>query len=236
MRGLFVTGTDTGVGKTALAASVVAALRAEGRPVRALKPLLTGLDEAPDPGWPHDHELLARAVGSAADEVVLRSFGPPVSPHLAAELAGIRIDLDALVGEIVAAGAADDATHVQPTLVVEGVGGLLVPLGDGWDVRRLAAAVGLPVLIAARPGLGTINHTLLTLEAARAGGLGIAGVVLTPWPERPDEVARSNLETIAELGEVDVATLPRVAGDPAALAIAGATLPLERWLSDRDGS
>ena len=236
MKGLFVTGTDTGVGKTALAASVVAALAAEGLPVRALKPLLTGLDEVPDPGWPHDHELLANAAGSAADEVVLRSFGPPVSPHLAAELAATPIDLDALVGEVTAAGAADDTTHVEPILVVEGVGGLLVPLGAGWDVRRLAAAVGLPVLIAARPGLGTINHTLLTLEAARAGGLVVAGVVLTPWPDRPDAVARSNLETIAELGDVEVATLPRVAADPALLATAGARLPLDRWLSDRVGS
>jgi dethiobiotin synthetase len=236
VRGLFVTGTDTGVGKTALAASVIAALRAQGRQVRALKPLLTGLDEAADPGWPHDHELLAIAAGSAAAEVVLRSFGPPVSPHLAAELAGTPIDIDALLGEIAAAGGADDATNVEPIVVVEGVGGLLVPLGVGWDVRRLAAAIGLPVLIAARPGLGPINHTLLALEAARAGGLRLVGVVLTPWPERGDEVARSNLETIAELGEVEVATLPRVAADPAVLAAAGATLPLERWLSDRDGS
>ena len=139
-----------------------------------------------------------------------------------------RYEVEALVDEIAAVGFAEDAT-----LVVEGVGGLLVPLGDGWDVRRLAAAVGLPVLIAARPGLGTINHTLLTLEAARAGGLRIAGVVLTPWPERPDEVARSNLETIERLGGVEVATLPRVAADPVLLASAGAALPLERWLSDR---
>ncbi len=228
MQGLFVTGTDTGVGKTVLAASVVAALRAEGKPVRALKPLLTGLDEPADPHWPHDHELLARAAGSSPTEVVLRSFGPPVSPHLAAALAGSPIQVEALVDEIAAVGLAEDAT-----LVVEGVGGLLVPLADGWDVRRLAAAVGLPVLIAARPGLGTINHTLLTLEAARAGSLRIAGVVLTPWPERPDAVARSNLETIERLGGVEVATLPRVAADPVLLASAGAALPLERWLSDR---
>jgi dethiobiotin synthetase len=231
MKGLFVTGTDTGVGKTVLAASVVAALRARGKPVRALKPVLTGLDEPADPHWPRDHELLARAAGSPPAEVVLRSFGPPVSPHLAAALAGTPIDVKALVDEIAVVGSADDAT-----LVVEGVGGLLVPLGDGWDVRRLAAAVGLPVLIAARPGLGTINHTLLTLEAARAGGLRIAGVVLTPWPGPPDEVAHSNLETIARLGGIEVATLPQVAADPVLLARAGAALPLERWLSDHSRS
>lgn len=226
MRGLFVTGTGTGVGKTALAASVAAALRASGVRVRALKPLLTGLDEPADPGWPHDHELLAAASGAQPSAVALRCFGPAVSPHLAAELAGVVIDPVALVEEIAAAGE-DGAT-----LVVEGVGGLLVPLGPGWDVRRLAAALGLPLLIAARPGLGTINHTLLTLEAARAGGLEVAAVVLTPWPERPDRVARSNLETIAALGGVEVATLPLLSRpDPAALAAAGAALPLDRWLS-----
>jgi len=248
VRGLFVTGTDTGVGKTVLAASVVAALRAEGTQVRALKPLVTGLDEPADPRWPHDHELLAIASGGERDQVALRSFGPPVSPHLAAELAGASIDMDALLGEIAAAGEAParestpvvegvEAPAREPTLVVEGVGGLLVPLGAGWNLRRLAASIGLPVLIAARPGLGTINHTLLTLEAARAGGLRVAGVVLTPWPEHPDRVQRSNLETIAALGEVEVATLPRVAAaDSALLAAAGALLPLERWLSDRNGN
>jgi len=237
VKGVFVTGTGTGVGKTVLAGSIVAALRARGSRVRALKPLLTGLDEPADPRWPHDHELLAIASGSEPGEVVLRSFGPAVSPHLAAELAGTPLDVGALLGEIAAAGAGDAAGLGEPTLVVEGVGGLLVPLGAGWDVRRLAASIGLPVLIAATPGLGTINHTLLTLEAARAGGLRVAGVVLTPWPERPDEIERSNLQTIAALGEVEVATLPQVAAaDPALLATAGAALPLERWLSDREGS
>ena len=229
MKGLFVTGTDTGVGKTVLTASVVAALRARGERVRVLKPLLTGLDEPADPCWPHDHELLAAAAGEHPSEVVLRSFRPAVSPHLAAELAGTPIDSGKLALEIAAVGANEGMT-----LVVEGVGGLMVPLGPGWDVRRLAAAVGLPLLIAARPGLGTINHTLLTLEAARAGGLRVAAVVLTPWPERPDRIERSNLETIAALGEVEVATLPLLPGsDPPVLARAGAALPLDRWLSDR---
>jgi dethiobiotin synthetase len=118
-------------------------------------------------------------------------------------------------------------------LVVEGVGGLLVPLADGWDVRRLAAALALPLVIAARPGLGTINHTLLTVEAARAAGLAIAGVVLTPWPDAPGEVERSNAATIASLGRVEVVGLPFVAGaDPGSLALGAARLPLGRWLGD----
>jgi dethiobiotin synthetase len=86
-------------------------------------------------------------------------------------------------------------------------------------------------VVAARPGLGTINHTLLTLEAARTAGLRAAAVVLTPWPGDPGPVERSNRETIAALGAVDVLTLPPIArGDPALLATAGATLPLEEWL------
>ncbi|HEY1566459.1 MAG TPA: dethiobiotin synthase, partial [Solirubrobacteraceae bacterium] len=116
--------------------------------------------------------------------------------------------------------------------VVEGVGGLLVPLGPDLDVRDLARVLGLALVIAARPGLGTINHTLLTLEAARAAGLTVAGVVLTPWPLEPGVMQRSNRETIARRGEVEVATLPPVArADPQLLAAAGAELPLERWLA-----
>jgi dethiobiotin synthetase len=109
---------------------------------------------------------------------------------------------------------------------------LLVPLGPDADVRDLAGALGLPLVIAARPGLGTISHTLLTLEAARSAGLAIAGVVLTPWPPDPTVMERSNRDTIARRGGVEVATLPAVArADPGLLAAAGAELPLERWLA-----
>src|SRR5688500_19992133 len=103
MRGLFVTGTDTGAGKTVVAGAVVAALRARGERVAAFKPVVTGLDEPADPAWPRDHELLAAAAGASAEAVAPHAFGPPVSPHLAAELAGVELDLE---GMAVAAGAA----------------------------------------------------------------------------------------------------------------------------------
>ena len=225
MRGCFVTGTDTGVGKTVLTAAIVARLRARGDAVTVLKPVITGLDELPDPVWPHDHELLARIAGVTADEVVLASYGPPVSPHLAAELTGRGLGLDQLVAGLEA--------RVGPgsMAIVEGVGGLLVPLDGSHDVRDLARALGLPLVIAARPGLGTINHTLLTLEAARRAGLEPAGVVLTPWPGDPGTVERSNLETIESRGRVEVATLPAIsAPEPELLTNAAAALPLERWL------
>lgn len=227
LRGCFVTGTDTGVGKTVVSAAIVAALRRRGLVVRAVKPLVTGLDDVPDPDWPPDHELLARAAGSDPADVILAGYGPPVSPHLAAELAGGPAPTLQWLADGVRAAGRDGAITV-----VEGVGGLLVPLGPDADVRALARALGLPLIVAARPGLGTINHTLLTLEAARGAGLEVAGVVLTPWPADPSVMERSNRDTIARLGSVEVATLGLVArADPELLADAAASLPLERWLA-----
>jgi dethiobiotin synthetase len=219
-RGLFVTATDTGVGKTVLCAAIAASLRARGVAVHARKPVLTGLDE-PVAGMPADDELLASVTGEALDVIAPLRYGPAVSPHLAAELAARPIDVAGLLAGLPAQG----------TLIVEGIGGLLVPLAEGWDVRRLAVTVGLPVLIAARAGLGTINHTLLTIEAARAAALDVRAVVLTPWPADPGVIERSNRLTIERAGEIEVATLASVdANSPAALAAAGDALPYERWL------
>jgi dethiobiotin synthetase len=221
VRGLFVTGTDTGVGKTVVAAALAAALRADGVDVAAFKPVVTGLDE-PEPGRPPDHELLAAAAGRPADEVAPRRFGPPVSPHLAAQLAGTALEPAALV-------AAARALRGD-VLVAEGVGGLLVPLTLGYTVRDLALDLGLAVVVAARPGLGTINHSLLTVESARAAGLDVRAVVMTSWPQEPSAMHRSNVEAIARLGAVEVVTLAPVGVEVDQLARAGATLPYARWL------
>jgi dethiobiotin synthetase len=231
VRGLLVTATDTGVGKTILSAALLASIAADGESVRAYKPVVTGLDERLHTGdagaWPPDHELLASAAGMDAAEVASLRFGPAVSPVLAADLAGERIDPARLLAD--ARTAAGDG---EPrTLIVEGVGGLLTPLADGHSVCDFAAALGLPVLIAARPCLGTINHTLLSLQAARAAALDVRAVVLTPWPEQPSLLERSNRETIARLGAVDVEGLSRArSADRAELARAGAGLPWRRWL------
>ena len=232
MRGLFVTATDTGVGKTIVCGSLLAAMAVDGEPVRAYKPAVTGLEDdaeiAARGAWPADHELLARAVGMEPEAVSPLRYGPAASPHLAAALVGAPIERAGLVAyarELVGPPAE------RRTLVVEGVGGLLVPLAADYSVRDLAAELALPLIIAARPGLGTINHTLLTLESARAAGLHVAAVVLTPWPSSPDAIALSNRETIARVGAVEVHTLQRVAGpDMAALARAGSTLPFRDWL------
>jgi len=223
VRGCFVTGTDTGVGKTVVAAAMVAALRADGVRVAAFKPVVTGLDE-PEPGRPADHELLGAAAGVAPEAVAPQTFGPAVSPHLAAELAGTTLDPAAAIAAARAAGASADA------LVVEGVGGLLVPLTIDFTVRDLAVALGLPLVVAARPGLGTISHTVLTVEAARAVGLDVRAVVLTPWPAKPSAMERSNRTTIARMADVEVATLAAVGAGVGELAAAGATLPFDGWI------
>jgi dethiobiotin synthetase len=225
VRGCFVTGTDTGAGKTVLAAAIAAALHANGERVAAFKPVVTGVDE-PDAVWPADHELLAAATGAQPEEVCATTFGPPLSPHLAAQLAGVELPLDAIVA------AARAAAHRADVLIVEGVGGLLVPFNASHCVRDLAVELGLPVLVAARPGLGTINHSLLTVEAARAAGLDVRAVVLTPWPAEPSVMQCSNRDTIAARGSVEVATLATVSPAVGDLARAGAALALQRWLDD----
>jgi dethiobiotin synthetase len=252
-----------------LSAALLASMRAAGESVCAHKPVLTGLDElaaagarrrsqhpsdfqlaargpdGPVPGlaqdWPADDELLALAAGMKPREVAPLRFGAPASPKLAAAIAGVHIDADALVANARVA-LRGSRPRTATIAVVEGVGGLLVPFSESFTVRDFAAALALPVLIAARPGLGTINHTLLTLDAARAARLAVCAVVLTPWPRAPEEVERSNREEIERLGEVEVAVLRRVRGpDLGELERAGRWLPWRRWLGEtpadvRDGA
>jgi dethiobiotin synthetase len=211
MRGVFVTGTGTEVGKTVVAAALANTARRSGRRIAVFKPAVSGLVDYPlrpevwgaAPELP-DHALLRLAAGSSQgdDEIAPYRYGPPVSPHLAAELEGQMIDPDRL------RGAALAATEGADLLICEGVGGFLVPLTPRYLVRDLARDLGLAVVVVAAPGLGTINHTLLTIESVRAAGLEVSSVVLNPWPGEPSAVERSNLETIARLGSVPVETLP----------------------------
>jgi dethiobiotin synthetase len=221
MRGTFVTGTGTEVGKTVVAAVMARTAHVGGARVAVFKPAVSGLDDyrlrpevweyAPD--LP-DQVLLRLASGSRQDDdqIAPYRYGPAVSPHLAAELAAEPIDPDWL------RGAALAATEGSDVLICEGVGGFLVPLTSDYLVSDLARDLGMPVTIVALPGLGTINHTLLTIEAVRSAGLEVGKVVLNPWPEGPSQLELSNLETIRDLGSVSVETLPHL----------DLTLP-ERW-------
>ena len=211
MRGVFVTGTGTEVGKTVVAAAIARTLVAAGERVAVFKPAVSGLDDYQASGEPPDHELLrlAASSGQTDDGIAPYRYGPPVSPHLGAELAGEAISPERLRSAAHAAAGGADA------LVCEGVGGFLVPLTLGYLVRDLARDLALPVVIAAPPGLGTINHTLLTVEAVRSVGLQVAAVVLTPWPAEPDEVEASNLASVERLSGTPVLTLgPIELSDP----------------------
>ena len=203
MDGVFVTGTGTEVGKTVVAGVLARTAAASGRRVAVFKPAVSGLDESRAQGVAPDHEHLRAAAGSGQSdaEVSPYLFGPAVSPHLAAELEGTALERERLLSGLAAAREAGDF------LVCEGVGGFLVPLRLDYLVRDFAVDAGLPVVVVGSPGLGTINHTLLTLESVRSAGLDAAGVVLTPWPPDPSRLELSNRDSIADLGAVPVLTL-----------------------------
>jgi dethiobiotin synthetase len=238
-RGVFVTGTSTEIGKTVVAAALARTLAGEGKKVAVFKPCVTGMDEfpgydeaaaieaargaagdatagsgpaggsGPDGGSAEglpDQALLRLAARSSQsdDEIAPYRYDPPMSPHLAAGLAGEEIDPERVMAAARAAAAGADA------IVCEGVGGLLVPLSPTWSVRSLAVELGYPLVVVAPPGLGSINHTLLTVESARQVGLKVAAIVLNPWPADPTPIEADNRETIAALSGIEVLTLPQL--------------------------
>ncbi|MBI2169416.1 MAG: dethiobiotin synthase [Actinobacteria bacterium] len=185
----FVTGTDTGVGKTVAAAALVRASVADGRSVIYFKPVQTGVG----PAEPGDADFVRAAAEVTAVEGL--RFPDPLAPAVAAEVAGEKVDADAL-----ATRALDLAAEVDD-LVVEGAGGLLVPLSDSVDMAGFARMLGAELVVVARPTLGTLNHTALTLEAARARGFEPV-LVIAGWPAEPDlteTTNRARLEAMAPL-------------------------------------
>ena len=173
--GLFITGTDTSVGKTAVASAIVRQLREEGVRVGAYKPVASGAVQRPDGTrvW-EDVEQLGQALGDTypAERICPQRFAAPLAPPLAAAAEGRSVDR-----QLLREGAFWWQEQVD-FLVVEGAGGLLSPLSSEDNVADLARDLALPLLVVARAGLGTINHTLLTLEAAQSRGLAVAGIVL----------------------------------------------------------
>jgi dethiobiotin synthetase len=191
---LFITGTDTGVGKTVATAAIGWALAASGRRVAVLKPAQTGVA----PHEPGDAEFVLAALSSTQAPATACPYRlrAPAAPLVAARAEGVRLDLACIRESFAALRASHDE------VLVEGAGGLLVPLLEGLTMADLAAALDLPVVIVARPGLGTINHTLLTVEAARARGLAVLGVVLSGWRPPADLATRTNPALICALGQV----------------------------------
>lgn len=221
MIGLFVTGTDTGVGKTTVACAIIAAARARGLRAAAMKPVETGCASHPGaPLVPADAMALERAARGhdppAPPTSNVFRFTAPLAPSVAAEREGGAVSIPAIER------AADRIRSLAPDLfLVEGAGGLLVPLSDDADMTDLARSLALPLLIVARDGLGTINHTLLTLEAAAARRLRVAGVILSAvQPDTADADWRRNQLEIHRRGHVPVlGRLPHMPQAPlAALA------------------
>lgn len=189
MRGLFITGTDTGVGKTYVACSILRELRQAGVRAGAYKPACSGAEVLPDGrrAWA-DVDALAAACDEQfpRERICPQCLTAPLAPPAAAALEGRRVD------EPLLAEGRDWWIGQVDFLLVEGAGGLLSPLGDDVLNADLAASLGYPVLVVAADRLGTINHTLLTVEAALARKLQVAGIVLNRLTADPDLSAESN--------------------------------------------
>ena len=188
LRGLFVTGTDTGVGKTVVCAALMHRYRAEA-PLRYWKPIQTGIEQDDDTaeverlGDCRPHELLSSGV----------RLPRPVSPHLAARLNGTTIELQPLI---------DSMPANRGGWIVEGAGGVLVPINESETMVELMIRLGLPVVVVTRTGLGTINHTLLTLEALGRRALPVAGVVMVGDPHAENRTAIERYGDTVVLGDM----------------------------------
>jgi len=170
-RGWFVTGTDTGVGKTVVSCALVRGLRARGLDVGVMKPAETGVEAA----GPLDAIALrdAAAASDALDQICPQTFALPAAPTVAAQAEGREVDAEAI------RAAWRELSSRHEFMIVEGAGGLLVPIWKGATMADLANELSLPLIIVARAALGTINHTLLSVEAAEQRGLTVAGVVIS---------------------------------------------------------
>lgn len=201
-RGVFVTGTDTGIGKTTIAAALVRYWRLTGVNVGAYKPVASGSipDQQGNPIW-EDVEAYFNALDGnfPRDRICPQCFAAPLAPPVAARAAGHKVD-DALL-----AAGIDWWQSKVDWLVVEGAGGLLSPLSDSQSNADLAVRLGFPLLIVSRLGLGTINHTLLTVEAAQRRGLKIRGILLnSSQPSTADESSKSNPDELARRCDVPI--------------------------------
>jgi dethiobiotin synthetase len=213
MKGFFITGTDTGIGKTVLSALLLAELRRRGINAAPMKPVQTGCGKAPEsnggglvvPDLDYSLSMAAMEVDAGLRKNMSPyRFEPACSPHLAAEMAGAEIDIAEM------AIALRNLTSAYELVLAEGAGGVMVPLNSRETMLDLMQAFRLPALIAARPGLGTINHTLLTIRTLRLEGLAIAGVVfIASQPGEPGFIEEDNASTVERLGQVRVlGTLP----------------------------
>ena len=206
-KGLFVTGTDTEVGKTVIAGGIARILTDQGRRVGVFKPIASGCRTDRQGLVSDDAEFLAHCADSpeSLEHICPVRYREPLAPEVAARRADRPIDFKSIQTYYNRLAADKDL------IIVEGIGGLLVPLAENFTVAELAKQINLPLLIVAWPGLGTINHTLLTIEAARRRGLRIAGVIINSYVVDTASIAEeTNLEAIERASGVKVlAVVPR---------------------------
>ena len=226
---LFITGTDTGVGKTLVTAALARYASRCGLRVAVMKPCETGVSDPA--GLGADGELLRWAADSEDDISLISPYRlpEPLSPAQAAERAGVRIDPGVIVEACGKLAAGRDL------LLVEGAGGLMVPIRGGFLMADLARQLHMPLLVVSRPALGTINHTLLTIFAARSMELPIAGFLINRMPAEPDTAEQEAPHMLAALASADLlGVFPEVAGSPQEqveqLAMAIALSPARPWL------
>ena len=233
--GVFVTGTDTGVGKTLVAAALARHLRQLGLRVGVMKPLETGVDAPEIEG--HDAALLRWAAGCSAplEQVAPVRLRAPLAPSVAAAKEKVFIDF----GDLVEASRQLRRDH--DFVIVEGAGGLMVPVAGGLLMADLARSMALPLLVVCRPNLGTINHTLLTIFSARTMDLPLAGYLINNMPAQPDEAcacaphALASLASADLLGVLDAVTAAGEREMVEELALRTAALPTYRLLESNLG-
>jgi dethiobiotin synthetase len=189
--GIFVTGTDTGVGKTVVAAAIAWNLTQAGKRVALMKPVQTGTIVS----GPTDIEFVQKVLGAdySLDVSCPYMFSDPVAPLVASMLVGERIDIKKIKDAYSRLSSDNDF------VIVEGAGGLLVPILEDYFMSDLALDLDLPVLIVTRPNLGTLNHTFLTLESAKKRGLDVAGIVISNFPWDPGLPEQTNPELILSM-------------------------------------
>jgi dethiobiotin synthetase len=208
-KGIFITGTDTGVGKTIASAVIATLLRRKGHSVGIMKPITSGCIERDGVLVSEDAELLAHAAGiPVTPDCTPYLLRAPLAPSLAASLDGVRIDFSVI------ADAYRRLAESYEYLIVEGAGGLMVPIAGGLLMSDLALHLGLPIAVVARPNLGTVNHTLLTTFCARSMGLDVKGVIVNRYPNLPGQAEESAPHLISSLsGCLLLGVFPEAAGD-----------------------
>lgn len=210
----FVTGTDTGVGKTLVGSAMLSSLTVSGLRAVGMKPVAAGLDLI-DGTWRNDDVERLQAAGNVEAPLALRCpylLRAPMAPHLAAQNEGVRIALQPLLSAYAQLARQADA------VIVEGVGGFRVPLADDFDSADLAVALGLPVVLVVGLRLGCLNHALLTAEAIRARGLVLAGWVGSAIDPRMLAFDDNLLTLRARLDAPLLGVVPHLASPEAALA------------------